>query len=258
MRFQETTKRTKNWFMLEKTLLERSHVPFSGQGSACLIEGKKGFLYPGVRLEISSFPISISSVQAAVCSCLANQDEPISVKWFGNKPELFDFWCDLFRLSEMKKQAESLSLYDPMISTSDPDILLQTLLDFAVTPASDFPVSALLEIHVNDQTAWVPGVNVEPGPWSLGLCAERVAVSRALSAGYDPSGIMKIHAPKAEFSSPCGACRQVLFETMPNYDLELFHGDGSRSRHTVFDLLPMSFLSTSLQKELRENKPDHS
>lgn len=231
---------------IENELLQRSRVPFSGTPSACLIEGTKGFLYPGVRLEISSFPISISSVQAAVSSCLANQDEPVSVKWFGNKPELFDVWCDLFQLAEMNNHAESLSLYDPMISTSDPDILLQTLLDFAVTPASDFPVSALLQVNNKDQTAWVPGVNVEPGPWSLGLCAERVAISRAISAGYQPSGIMKIHAPKAEFSSPCGACRQVLFETMPSSDLELFHGDGSRSRHSVFELLPMSFLSTSL------------
>lgn len=243
---------------LEKVLLSRSRAPFSGNPSACLIEGKKGVLYPGVRLEISSFPISISSVQAAVSSCLANQDKPVSVKWFGNKPELVDFWCDLFQLPEMKNQAESLPLYDPLISTSDPNILLQTLLDFAVTPASSFPVSALLQIHIADQTAWIPGVNVEPGPWSLGLCAERVAIIRALSAGYEPSGSMKIHAPKAEFSSPCGACRQVLFETMPNYDLELFHGDGSRSRHAVFDLLPMSFLSTSLQKEPHEKNTDHS
>lgn len=239
---------------IENELLQRSRVPFSGTPSACLIEGTKGFLYPGVRLEISSFPISISSVQAAVSSCLANQDTPRSVTWFGNKPELFEVWVDAFGLREMSEKSAEQTWYDPLIHTSDPDILLQTLLDFAVIPASAFPVSAMLQVQGNEQTAWVPGANVEPGPWSLGLCAERVAITRAISAGYQPSEMMKIHAPKAEFSSPCGACRQVLFETMPSSDLELFHGDGSRSRHSVFDLLPMSFLSTSLQI----NKPSEN
>lgn len=234
--------------MLRQELLSRSRTPFSGKASACLIEGKKGVLYPGVRLEMSSFPLSISSVQAAVTSCLANQDEPVAYAWFGADPELLSFWTDTYSLEPMDTESMSKPLFDPLVSTSDPDTMLKTLLDFAVTPASDFPVSAMLQVD-NGRSGWIPGVNVEVGPWSMGLCAERVAVSRAVSTGYSLSGLMKIHAPKAEYSSPCGACRQVLFETMTESSLELHHGDGSRSRHKVFDLLPMSFLSSSLEKD---------
>lgn len=92
------------------------------------------------------------------------------------------------------------------------------------------------------------GVNVEVSDWSMGLCAERIAIAKAKADGHSKFESMDVHTLKGEFSSPCGACRQVVTEMMPYHELRLFHADGSLSEHLSADLLPFSFKSSSLKK----------
>jgi len=224
-------------------LKKHNHSPYSKTLEICVVVGKSGMAYPGVRLENISYPLSISSVQGAICSCLGNEDQPVSVLINGEKPELYQQWISEFNLNELTELPDNITWYKPLISKVD-DIsgYLEKLAEKAVTTHSSFPVSALLKVD----DGFIPGVNVEVEAWSLGLCAERVAIFRAVSAGYKNFDRISIFAPKGDFSSPCGACRQVLAEWMNDKKVELYHGDGSKSQHFVSQLLPYGFTSGAL------------
>lgn len=226
-------------------LQDRVYSPYSNILEVCAVEGKSGLLYPGVRLENISFPLSISAVQGAICSCLGNGDEPAVLYQPDNRSELIGEWVENFDIEHRNITPEKTDYYNPLIKGSF-NIMkrLEELAKKAVTSHSDFPVSALIEVD----GGYIPGVNVEVPAWSLGLCAERVAVFRAVSTGYTEFKKMHVFAPKGDFSSPCGACRQVLAEWMPNERVELNHGDGTQSTHAVSDLLPFGFTSGSLNK----------
>ncbi|MDX1642632.1 MAG: hypothetical protein R3220_13095 [Balneolaceae bacterium] len=136
-------------------------------------------------------------------------------------------------------------MYQPVIKkVENVHQVLKDLCESTVSDQSDFPVTALLQIS----NGYIPGVNVEFEEWNLGLCAERVALSRAFAAGFTEFSGMHIYAPKSDYISPCGACRQVIFELMPGNILELHHDDESISRHFVSHLLPNGFTSRSLKK----------
>ena len=222
---------------------DRVYAPYSGITETCLIAGKSGMIYPGVRIENIAFPLSISAMQGAICSCLGNGDQPAAVVISGKKPELYDQWIKEFNLDEPDSFPDDAPVYDPFIAEIE-DIAesLKELAGKAVTTHSDFPVSALLETD----RGTVPGVNVEVEAWALGLCAERVAIFRAVSAGVTEFNKIHVYAPKGDYSSPCGACRQVLAEWMPRERIALYHGDGTRSGHFISELLPFGFTSKGL------------
>ncbi|MDZ7757079.1 cytidine deaminase [Rhodohalobacter sp.] len=224
-----------------------SYAPFSEIEEYCLVEGKSGLFYPGTRIENISFPLTISAVRAAICSCLANDDRPVSI--FQNEPvsELLDFWKHEYNIKRIDKLPDSPDLFDPLIK-GDINLMatLQDLTNNCVTPHSDFPVTALLETD----NGYIAGVNIEVSAWSLGLCAERTAISRAITAGYgDKLHRMHIYAPKGDFISPCGSCRQVLSDIMPSQQVILHHGNQTSSTHFVKDLLPYGFTSSSIKRK---------
>jgi homotetrameric cytidine deaminase len=226
-------------------ILKKSYSPYSGIDELCLVQGKSGLVYPGVRIENSSFPLTISSIQSAVSSCLANQDQPESY-WHGDQePELINYWVDEYQIKknhELESTSES-ALYNPYINeVSDLEDRLSELCEQAVTPNSNFSVSALLET----ERGYVPGVNVEGSSWALGLCAERVAISRAIAAGSGDFLSMYIMAPKSNFCSPCGACRQVIHEFMPKKQIHLYHNENQKTIHVAEHLLPYAFTANSL------------
>ncbi|WP_083750205.1 cytidine deaminase [Rhodohalobacter halophilus] len=223
-----------------------SYAPYSEQDEYCLIQGESGVFYPGVRVENISFPLTISAIHGAICSCLANGDRPVSFYQEQPESELMNYWKDEFDLQELKTLPASPNIFNPLLPP-ETEILpaLQKLSDNCVIPHSGFPVTALLET----EDGYIPGVNIEVSAWSLGLCAERTAISRAVAAGYE-TRLRKLHvyAPKGEFSSPCGACRQVLAEFMPRNQIVLHHANQTTSTHFVKDMLPYGFTGSSLRK----------
>jgi len=107
----------------------------------------------------------------------------------------------------------------------------------AYCPYSKFPVGAALLCA--DGTV-VTGANVENASYGLCLCAERVAMFKAVSEGKH--GFVKLAvACGADYCRPCGACRQVLFEHAPDLEILMGSPEGSFKRTTVRELLPDAF-----------------
>jgi len=232
--------------MKESDLRQRAYAPYSKNDDEwCVVRGSSGVLYPGVRVENISFPLTITSLHGALCSCLANGDTPTAFYSSVRDGELVDYLVEIFGLERLKIFPERGEWYNPLIDLSiDRQAALRELTGRAVVPHSDFPVSALLQT----EHGFIPGVNVELHAWALGLCAERLAIFRAVSHGYQSFSRIQVYAPKGDFSSPCGACRQVMMEWMPDCVVELRHGDESLSTHKVRHLLPHAFSSSKLIK----------
>lgn len=232
-----------NW----DTLFKRSYTRYSGCMDAVIVVDDSDIIYPGVRIENIAFPDTISAEQAAIYSCLSNGSRPVRLCLKeSNKMThpLLDYWADTFHLDIVVGDSiPDLPVYQPVVP-NDSDIvsMLNEMLDEAIIPFSHFPVSALLETD----TGYIGGVNIERADWRLGLCAERVAIAKALSAGITGFQALHVHTRYGEFSSPCGACRQVILEHLPGVPVYLHHADGTNSVHKSQDLLPYSFKSSTL------------
>ncbi len=234
-----------NWTELEN----RAFVPYSASPRACIIQGVSGAYYPGVRVENISFPLTIPAIQAACCFCLSEGDLPKKLILKNDAAlEQQGFWVQEFDLEISPVDLIGhIEFQNHCISIEEHEAKkhLKKLLSKAVASNSDFPVSAILFCENNNA---VTAVNVEVSDWTKGICAERLALAKALALGYSGFIEMSLHTAKGEFSSPCGACRQVIHQHMPAHKLNLYHADDTLSVHFSNHLLPFSFTSTSLGK----------
>jgi cytidine deaminase len=82
----------------------------------------------------------------------------------------------------------------------------------AYAPYSNFPVGAA--VLASDGSVFT-GCNVENASYGLTVCAERVAVWSAVTAGARAIEVVAVVAPRSSGVTPCGACRQVLNEFVP-------------------------------------------
>ena len=108
----------------------------------------------------------------------------------------------------------------------------------AVAPFSTFKVGAALETA--DGTI-VTGCNIENATYGLTICAERVAMFKALSEGHRQFTRIAIVADTAAPTPPCGACRQILWEFGGDLELVLANLHAETGRHSLTDLLPLPF-----------------
>lgn len=108
----------------------------------------------------------------------------------------------------------------------------------AYCPYSQFAVGAAVQ-SVDGRV--FAACNVENASYGLSMCAERNAVFQAIAAGARAIVAIAVYTPTPEFTTPCGACRQVLRELAA--DAEVVCGcDGStHGRFTVMSLLPHAF-----------------
>lgn len=107
------------------------------------------------------------------------------------------------------------------------------------SPYSNFRVGAAL--LTNDGKIF-KGTNIESASYSLTICAERVAVFDAILKGKRNFKAIAITSDMNDFISPCGACRQVLYEHCGG-DLDVIMTNKKLESKTVKlkDLLPYSF-----------------
>ena len=110
--------------------------------------------------------------------------------------------------------------------------------EHAVASFSAFKVGAALETA--DGTV-VTGCNIENATYGLTICAERVAVFKALSEGHREFRRIAVVADTDQLTPPCGACRQILWEFGGNLEVILANLEGAQELHQVKDLLPMPF-----------------
>ncbi|XP_070757971.1 cytidine deaminase b [Enoplosus armatus] len=109
----------------------------------------------------------------------------------------------------------------------------------AYCPYSKFRVGAAL---LTTDNRVFTGCNVENACYNLGVCAERNAISKAVSEGYRRFRAIAIASDLTDqFISPCGGCRQFMREFGSNLDVYLSKPDGSYQKMTVDELLPVSF-----------------
>src|SRR5713101_2272221 len=103
---------------------------------------------------------------------------------------------------------------------------------------SNFRVGAALET-ADGQI--VTGCNVENATYGLTICAERVAVFKAISEGHRSFTRVAVVADTAEPTPPCGACRQILWEFGGDLEVILANLEGEKARYQLKDLLPHPF-----------------
>lgn len=113
----------------------------------------------------------------------------------------------------------------------------------AVATYSGFRVGAALEAA--DGTV-ITGCNIENASYGLTICAERVAMFKALSDGHRAFVRIAVVADTEAPTSPCGACRQVLWEFGPDLEVILANLTAITATHRMVDLLPHAFSGRQL------------
>ena len=103
---------------------------------------------------------------------------------------------------------------------------------------SHFKVGAALETA--DGTI-ITGCNIENSTYGLTICAERVAMFKALSEGHRRFKRVALVADLDAPTPPCGACRQILWEFAGDLEIVLANLNGETGRHRVSELLPQPF-----------------
>jgi cytidine deaminase len=108
----------------------------------------------------------------------------------------------------------------------------------AIAPYSHFRVGAALA--TTDGRIFT-GCNVENASYGLTVCAERVALLKALSEGAREFSAIAVVADTASPTPPCGPCRQLLWEYCGDIPVTLANLDAITGNHTVGALLPFPF-----------------
>ena len=109
----------------------------------------------------------------------------------------------------------------------------------AYAPYSNFPVGAAL---LAEDGRIFTGVNVENASYGLTTCAERTAVTKAISEGARAFRAIAVVGPEDDIGCPpCGSCRQILHEVAPEL-IVVTPGEGSEPATTgLAELLPGAF-----------------
>jgi cytidine deaminase len=116
------------------------------------------------------------------------------------------------------------------------------------SPYSHFPVGAAVTSEAGNI---YQGCNVENASFSLTQCAERSALTSAVSGGAAPRSLtaLLIYTPGVTAHTPCGACRQVMHELMAPDSIIVSCCDGDETRSwTRSEYLPDPFVPDALLK----------
>src|SRR5215831_20593417 len=121
------------------------------------------------------------------------------------------------------------------------DLLLSAALaarEHAHAPFSGFRVGAAVE----DESGRVhTGCNVENATYGLTICAERVAIFKAISEGVLGFRRIAIVADTESLTPPCGACRQILWEFCGDIEIVLGNLNGKTETLHLGELFPRAF-----------------
>ena len=113
----------------------------------------------------------------------------------------------------------------------------------AFAPFSKFKVGAALE---STDGRVFTGCNVENATYGLTICAERVAVFKAISEGARRFQRVAVAADTENLTPPCGACRQILWEFCGDVEIMLVNLGGKKEVYQLRDLFPKPFDATYL------------
>ena len=109
------------------------------------------------------------------------------------------------------------------------------------TPTRPFPISASAPLLEDDSGRIHTGCNVENATYGLTLCAERLAVFKAVSEGVRRFRRIAIAADTGTLTPPCGACRQILWEFCGDIEIVLGNLRGRSETLRLKDIFPRAF-----------------
>ena len=113
----------------------------------------------------------------------------------------------------------------------------------AIAPFSRFKVGAALRTRTGEV---VTGCNVENASYGLTLCAERVAVFKAVSEGMRRFDAIAVVADSKRLTPPCGPCRQILWEFCGDIWVHMADLRGRTRTMRLAELLPYPFDRSNL------------
>jgi cytidine deaminase len=121
----------------------------------------------------------------------------------------------------------------------------------SVAPFSKFMVGAAL--RTKDGKVFT-GCNVESASYGLTVCAERVAIWKALSEGERDFTDLVIVADTEQLTPPCGTCRQIIWEFAKHAKIVLANLRGQTEEADIGHLLPKAFDARFLKEASRQQK----
>lgn len=116
----------------------------------------------------------------------------------------------------------------------------------AYAPYSHFSVGAAL---LCEDGSVYTGCNVENAAYSCGVCAERTAAVKAVSEGKRAFAAIAVAGSSDAICTPCGLCRQFLYEFAPQMRVLCANAAGDYEAYTLSDLLPHGFGGKTLAGE---------
>jgi cytidine deaminase len=127
------------------------------------------------------------------------------------------------------------------LSEASLESLLKTAINArlqSVAPFSNFLVGAAVR---TENGKVYTGCNVESASYGLTVCAERVAIWKALSEGERQFTELAVVADTESLTPPCGTCRQIIWEFARHATIVLGNLRGQRETVVIKDLLPRAF-----------------
>jgi cytidine deaminase len=115
---------------------------------------------------------------------------------------------------------------------------------FSQAKYSDFSVGAAL---LTSDGEIITGCNVESSSFGLTICAERVALTKALSEGKSNFTHIAVVGPSDDYCPPCGACRQLLYDYASDIEIVLSKKNDLKII-SLKELLPLAFEESKLRK----------
>ena len=127
------------------------------------------------------------------------------------------------------------------VSEKERDDLIAAALaarDQAYVPHSNFRVGCAVLFA---DGAVVQGCNIENASFGATICAERTAISSAIAQGHDDIRAIAVTNDTDTRITPCGICRQFIYEFSSEIEVFCCDRQGNWDRHTITELLPHAF-----------------
>lgn len=129
---------------------------------------------------------------------------------------------------------------------TEPDLInaAKAAREKAFAPHSNFRVGAALETGSGEIYG---GCNIESAAYGLTMCAERVAIFKAVFEGVSKFARIAIVADTDELTPPCGSCRQLIWEFCGDIPVIMADLQGNIETLKMSELLPKAFDSDFLK-----------
>ena len=122
---------------------------------------------------------------------------------------------------------------------------LQKLLNNSYAKYSNYRVSCVIKMHDGKE---ISGVNVENASYGATICAERNAITTAITEGYNKDDFLELHVmvDSDKIGTPCFICRQVISEFFDKKCKVILYSNNEEKEYTVEELCPYPFNEDNL------------